>query len=308
MAEWLTGRGRVRPQARAVRPVVPLTLEPSPTQHAASARARLTSLASTDQMEPSERPSACPYGSGRVVIELYSGSVYPDRCRSSQCDYCLPLNARRRTLAITYAGPQRMIRLSLLAEEGDESPCTTALTRVKLIRRNLKRMGRHPGEWTFTIERNPEGTGYHAHCLQHGSFLPQPELQEACARSGAGMPDIRYIKREGIWTSRYGLKGFGADGYGMKTFRANGIPREALRINNGRLEHHSRGFFAIDGDALRVRDMERAAIAEMNLNKRVAYIGATADRAESIVSDMRLCRSLIMDVERRTTRKLRVMS
>lgn len=268
---------------------------------------RGASLASTDQTEPTERPSACPSGSGRVVIELYSGQVYPDRCRSQQCAFCLPLNARRRTLAITYAGPQRMIRLSLVAGESDESPCTTALTRVKLIRRNLKRMGRHPGEWTFTIERNPKETGYHAHCLQRGSYVPQAELQEACERAGAGIPYINAIKREGIWTSRYGLKGFGADGYGLKTFRANGNPREALRINNGRLEHHSRGFFAIDGDALRVRDMEREAIAAVNGTKRVAYIGAAADRAESILADIRLNRAMIVDVHRRGVGKLRVM-
>jgi len=265
------------------------------------------SLAYTDQMEPPKALSACPYGSKRVVIELYSGSVYPDRCRSSQCPYCLPLNARRRCLAITYAGPQRMIRLSLLAGESDENPCATALTRVGLVRRNLKRMGLEPGEWSFTIEKNPKETGFHAHCLQRGTSIPQAVLQEACVRAGAGFPYINSIKRQGIWTSRYGLKGFGADGYGLKAFRPNGDAREALRINNGRMEHHSRGFFAIDGTVMRVREMEREALAAMNEYKRVAYIGASASSAASILADTRLRDRLTKEVNRRSVGKLRAM-
>lgn len=265
------------------------------------------SLAYTDQMEPAKRLEVCPRASGRVTVELYTGMVYPDRCRASQCPFCLPLNARRRCLAITYAEPQRMIRLSVLASESDGNPCDTALTRVGLIRRNLKRMGLEPGEWTFTIEPNPKGTGYHAHCLQRGRSIPQAELQESCARAGAGIPYINAIARKGIWTSRYGLKGFGADGYGLKAFRPNGDSREALRINNGRMEHHSRGFFAIEGEVMRVRDMEREALVALNGATRVAYIGTSALSAASIVNDERLRHALIHDVNRRTVKQLRSM-
>jgi len=273
-----------------------------------AARGGSSSLASTYQMEPAPDIPRCPQSSGRVVVELYSGQVYLDRCRRSHCGYCLPLNARRRSMAITLAGPRRMIRLSLLASESDGSPCATALTRVGLIRRNLKRIGLEPGEWCFTIEKNPKGTGFHAHCLQHGPSIPQAELQESCVRAGAGFPHINSIKREGIWTSRYGLKGFGADGYGLKSFRPNGEPEEALRINNGRLEHHSRAFFAIDGAALRVRDMEREAIAELCRQKRLAYIGSTEDRAQSIIGNERLRHALISQVNRRYVGSQRCMA
>ncbi len=269
---------------------------------------RPTSLAYTDQTEPTGRPASCPYSSGRVVIELYSGAIYPDRCRASTCPFCLPLNARRRCLAITYAGPQRMIRLSVLAGAGDVSPCTTALTRVGLIRRNLKRIGREPGEWTFTIEKNPQGTGFHAHCLQRGPSIPQAELQESCARAGAGIPYINSIARKGIWTSRYGLKGFGADGYGLKAFRPDGDSREALRINNGRMEHHSRAFFTLDGSPLRVREMERMAIIEMNGIERTAYVGCTSTYVDRILGEPRLRDSLIRDINARSRAKLRIMA
>ena len=270
-------------------------------------RARSASLASTVQTEPAVRPLSCPRSTGRVVIELYSGTVVPDRCRANACAFCLPLNARRRCLAITYAGPQRMIRLSLVAGAGDDSPASTALQRIKLIRRNLKRMHRDPGEWCLTMERNPKETGYHAHCLQRGRSIPQAELQEACERAGAGIPYINSIKREGIWTSRYGLKGFGADGYGLKTFRPNGNSREALAINNGRLEHHSRGFYAIDGDVLRVKEMESLAIMTMNEVHRVAYVGCAADQASRVLADRKLRDSLIRDAHRRSSAKLRAI-
>lgn len=258
-------------------------------------------------MVTAERPETCPRAFGRVVVELYSGQVFPDRCRSSQCRFCLPLNARRRALAITLAQPTRMIRLSLVGDEGESDPCRTALVRIKRTRQALKRMGIEPGEWCYTIERNPKGTGFHAHCLQTGSYIPQDALQTACQRGGAGIPYINAIKREGIWTSRYGLKGFGADGYGLKTFRPEGDPAFALRINNHRLEHHTRGFYSFDGETLRVRDMERTAIATMNADHPVAFVGMAAEVAPTVVESAELRHHLIVDSRRRLAGALRIM-
>lgn len=267
-----------------------------------------SSLASTDQMEPTKPALTCPNSQGRVVIELYSGAVYPDRCRSSLCDVCLPINARRRALAITLVAPQRMIRLSMLANETDGLPCESARKRVALISRNLKRIGHNPGEWTWTIEKNPEGTGFHAHCLQRGPSIPQEILQEACARAGAGIPYINSIKRKGQWTSRYGLKGFGADGYGLKTFRSNGDPREALRINNGRMEHHSRGFFSVDETTVSVREAESLAISAMSGENRQCYMAASTGEAQRIIGDVFLRRSLVRDLNRRSAERLRSLT
>lgn len=287
---------------------MPLVLEPSPTVLAEEARGRLASLVPTDQMEPTERPEVCPKSRGRVVVELYSGQVFPDRCRSSQCAFCLPLNARRRCFAITYVKPKRMIMISVLANESDGSIHLAARKRIGLVKRNLKRMGIAPGEWCWTLEQNPEETGYHAHCLQRGRWIPQAELQEACVRAGAGIPYINKIKQEGIWTSRYGLKGFGANGYGLKGFRSTDDGRQALRINGGRMEHHSRGFFTLEGERIHVREVERRAIAEMNGATRTAYVGSTVDRAQSIVQDGQLRDTLIRSINRRTWENLRAMS
>jgi hypothetical protein len=240
-------------------------------------------------------------------MELYSGSVFPDRCRTAGCAYCLPINARRRCLAITLAAPVRMIRLSLAANRDDADPCKTALIRIKRIRQSLKRMDIAAGEWCYTIERNPKGTGYHAHCLQTGGYIPQNALQSACESARAGIPYINAIKRKGIWTSRYGLKGFGADGYGLKTFRPNGDATDALRINNGRMEHHTRGFYDLDGESLRVRDMERAAIAVMNADKPIAFIGMAASNVDTVIRDAGLRHRLIVDTNERSAALLRIM-
>lgn len=258
-------------------------------------------------MVTSKRPESCPNARDRVVVELHTGQVFPDRCRASGCAFCLPLNARRRCLAITLAAPVRMIRLSLAADSDDKDPCRTALIRIKRIRQALKRMGIAPGEWCYTMERNPKGTGFHAHCLQTGGYIPQDALQTACKRARAGYPYINAIKRRGIWTSRYGLKGFGADGYGLKTFRPDADTTDALRINNGRLEHHTRGFYNFDGEILRVRDMERAAIATLNADQPKAFLGMAPSLVPSVLSDHSLRRRLIDDANRRTAALLRIM-
>jgi hypothetical protein len=238
-------------------------------------------------------------------VELYSGVAFPDRCRANTCRFCLPINARRRALAITLAAPERMITITLVAESDKEAVCDTASIRIKRTRQALKRMGLDPGEWCWTIEKNPKGTGYHAHCLQAGSYIDQKLLQKACKRGGAGIPDIRYIHRKGIWTSRYGLKGFGADGYGLKTFRANGDSAEALRINNGRLEHHTPAFYRFEGEVLKVRDMERAAVAALNANKPKAFLAMRREDVERVIADGNLRHSLILDVNRRSVSAMR---
>lgn len=302
---WLSGRKHSIPSMRCC----PSDAQPLSEQDIADARDRLagSSLASTDQTVTAQRPSVCPRASDRVVVELYSGQVFPDRCRANTCAFCVPLNARRRCLAITMASPVRMIRLSWVAQSTDDSPCRTALIRIKRTRQALKRMGIDPGEWCFTLERNPNDTGYHAHCLQTGGFIPQDQLQIACERGGAGIPFINAIKRTGIWTSRYGLKGFGADGYGLKTFRPTGNPTEALRLNNGRLEHHTRGFYNFDGEILRVRDMERAAIAAMNADQPKAFIGMRGVDVQRVMSNRDVVHRLIVDVHQRSVAKLRAI-
>jgi hypothetical protein len=173
-----------------------------------------------------------------------------------------------------------MIRISLAADRGVADPLDQARTRIKRCRQALDRMGVPAGEWSWTLEVNPAGTGYHAHALQHGPYVPQAALQEACLRAGAGLPYVNAIRARPSRTARYGMKAFGAAGYGLKTFRAESEALEALALNHGRVEHHSPGFFRIDGDQSGVRDVESAAIKEFWPGEADSYL--VCDRKAAI--------------------------
>lgn len=178
-----------------------------------------------------------------------------------------------------------MIRLSLVADRGDPDPLSTARTRIKRLRQALKRAGVPSGEWSWTLEVNPAGTGYHAHAVQHGSYISQPALQEACLRAGAGFPYINTIRGSASRTSRYGLKAFGAAGYGLKGYRQSDNAFEALDMNHGRLEHHTPGFFNVDGSKVRVRQAERLAVEEVYGPPLDSFIVVPADVARYYLSE-----------------------
>jgi hypothetical protein len=165
-----------------------------------------------------------------------------------------------------------MIRISLAADRGTADPLDQARTRIKRCRQALVRLGVPAGEWSWTLEVNPAGTGYHAHALQHGPYVPQAALQEACLRAGAGLPYVNAIRAAPTRTARYGMKAFGAAGYGLKTFRAVEQAGDALALNHGRVEHHSPGFFRIDGDQAGVRDVESMAVKEIYQGEADSYL------------------------------------
>jgi hypothetical protein len=194
-----------------------------------------------------------------VLLNETTGEVIPARCGINGCPYCVRGNAHRRTLARIYARPTRELRISLVADPGDPDPWPTVRYRVNKTRENLIRFGMDPGEWSYDVETNPQETGYHAHLLQHGPKLDKDALDQASFRAGAGLTRVRQIRNLDSAGS-YGLKG--ASTYGLKGARDSAD--EYLRINGGRLGHHSRGFFRNqEGHRLGVRDAEVAAIREM---------------------------------------------
>jgi len=252
--------------------------------HQGDAHRAPTSLASTDGMVTDIPPAMCGLHDPLYIIDLRSQRAFPLRCKRNKCAYCLPINARRRALAITATQPKRMIRLSLMADRGDPDPLSTARTRIKRLRQALKRLGIPMGEWCWTLEVNPAGTGYHAHATQHGPFIHQAALQEACARAGAGIPYINQIKSKPSVTARYGLKGFGAAGYGLKTYRQTESAAMALELNHGRLEHHTPGFFVIDGCKVSPREAESIAVKQLYGEGFDSYIIVPRDVARYYMS------------------------
>lgn len=261
-------------------PQGPAVVSTSLTDHERSTRPGHSSLASTCETVTTVPPATCEGADPRWVISLTTQQIWPARCRRNRCTYCLPINARRRALAITYSGPQRMIRLSLMAGAESADPLDLARTRMKRLRQALTRMDVPAGEWSWTLERNPRWTGYHAHLVQRGPYLPQRALQEAALRAGAGFPHLKRIRATPGATARYGLKGFGAAGYGLKTFRADDTAMEALEINHYRVEHHTPEFFLIDGEKASVRDVECAAVEEIYQTPSDSYL--VCDRRTAI--------------------------
>lgn len=201
----------------------------------------------------------CPARRGMVWLNLETGEARAARCGRLACSYCLAMNARRRALAIAYARPDRELRLSLVADEGDVDPWQTARLRVNRTREYLKRWGEDPGFWGWHVEQNPGENGYHAHVCQHGSRkVNKDALDQAAFRAGAGLTRVRKVQnQDGM--AEYGLKGAALAAYGLKGAVQGS---EYLRLNGGRLGHYSAGFFrSQDGGTLAVRTAERLAMA-----------------------------------------------
>lgn len=210
--------------------------------------------------EPDVEPAGdgCPARAGMVFLNLSTGETRPARCGRNACSYCLTRNARRRALAIAYSRPERELRLSLVADAGDPDPWQTARGRINRTREYLKRWKEPIGLWGFHVEPNPEGTGYHAHVVQHGPRkINKDALDQASFRAGGGLTRVRKVQHvDGL--AEYGLKGAALAAYGLKG-ASEGM--EYLRLNGGRLGHYSRGFFrGADGATLAVRVAETLAL------------------------------------------------
>lgn len=246
--------------------------------------ARSTSLACTDQMVTTLPPLTCGFIAQRYMIDPRSMKVWVLRCKRNTCLHCLPINARRRALGVGWMEPYRMVRFSLLAGSDAADPMDVARTRMKRLRQALRRAGVPMGEWSWTLEKNPKETGYHAHAVQHGPYIPQAQLAAACEKAGAGYPSIEKIKGSRAGLARYGMKAFGAAGYGMKTFAKADEAEEALFINHGRLEHHTREFFQLDGKRAKVRVVEKKAIESLFPRDDRGYVVCNRETAEFFLS------------------------
>lgn len=193
----------------------------------------------------------CPNMSEFVLISQSTGNMVPARCGRLSCWYCCRVNAKKRSLAIAYSGPEREVTLTLVGDSWDQ-----VRDRMKNLRHRLRK--EIPEfEWVWHVEQNPKHTGHHVHAWQRGSFVPQ-KLLSSTAR-GLGMGSVVHVSklRSVGAASRYGLKGLT---YGLKGVLAENEGASYLDANGSRLTHQSRGFFASpQGEKLAVREAERQA-------------------------------------------------
>jgi hypothetical protein len=221
----------------------------------------------------------CPNKIGLAMLDYESGAWFPARCGRLTCPYCVKVQAWIRAAAIALAAPERAIRLSLVADADSDDPWVSARRRINRTREHYQRLTGHDlGEWLTQVERNPRGTGYHAHAWQHGPRKVDREaLDVAARRAGGGWTRVEKVKSN-VGAAHYGLKGVGGMRYGLK--EADGDPVEHLRLNGGRLTHQSRGFFrSEDGSTLAVRAAERLAMERMSGRKERGRWGLVTESA-----------------------------
>lgn len=205
---------------------------------------------------------AWPGGPPLYSVHLETGEIEPVRCKRLACDHCLPYLAYKRSMAMAWMKPYRMVLFTAMAPPDDPKPVATARIRMKRLRQTLLRKGVDGGQWAWTLEKNPNETGFHAHAVQHGPYVRQAHLGDAADSAGSGIVFIQKSRTIADDIVRYATKGFGSVSYGLKTFKDRELAHEALTINGGRIEHHTRDYYQYDGHRIAVRKAEEYAHIE----------------------------------------------
>lgn len=192
-----------------------------------------------------------------MLVNTSTGEQAPVRCGANFCDSCGPMKAWKLGLAVQYAAPERFVRLSLVGDDHE-----TRRNRIKRLAYRVRKDG-YAWNVAYAVERNPAGTGHHAHLYQHGDFIPQARLQELCIREGMGQPHIKAWRSDSgaatyaMKAATYAQKGaLGQDGLG-----------EHLELNGGRILHVSRGFWrhgSGGGTIKNQREAVRAALEALH--------------------------------------------
>lgn len=185
----------------------------------------------------------CPRKPMVLVCDQAPDLRFPASCDRYMCEVCGPRKARSKAALMTWAARQarrrRMVTLTHLPTTADgELDWQRARQQVRDWLRRVR--ADYPAfEMAWAVERNPAGTGFHAHGVQHGQYVPQGVLQE---RWGGRIVDIRAMRQPaaGVYAVKEAVR---VAGYVMKNGAESfaGLD-EHLRINGHRAAHFTRGF------------------------------------------------------------------
>src|SRR5437764_4049728 len=126
--------------------------------------------------------TGCPNAPGWAFVSQSSGLVIPATCRRLACRPCLLACARKRSLALSFARPERAI---LLTDAGED--WSVVRPRVFRLRHLIARETGHQLEWAYHVAPHPSGDGrHHVHAWSHGAYVPQRTLSGLSRSVGMG--------------------------------------------------------------------------------------------------------------------------
>lgn len=166
----------------------------------------------------------------------------PVSCESIWCERCRLQLARKRIAPILHrageSGHVRLLTLTKLPTAHDE-PLRLDWARTRDQVRDFRRRVQADGyqfEWSWAVEPNPRGTGYHLHALCTGDYLPQRLLAD---RWGGRRVDIRLLRDH---RGSYAHKRASAPGYAFKHSASSRRLTSHLALNGARVQHRSRAY------------------------------------------------------------------
>jgi hypothetical protein len=181
----------------------------------------------------------CPKKPQDLVALENPGLRFPASCDTYSCSVCGGRKAREAAVCITFAAKvakrRRLVTFTHLPDCDSRDGFQRARQQLYDFTFRVREQG-YAWEWGWCIEVNPKGTGFHAHGVQHGDYVPQALLQDLW---GGRIVDVRalrtpeasvYVVKEAARVAGYITKG------GTSDLAAH------LARNGGRAAHWSRGF------------------------------------------------------------------
>lgn len=185
-----------------------------------------------------------------------TGDMWSLSCGANVCPFCIETNIWLTAKAFAHSSPTRYVVFTGLGTDDWQ----TNRVKIKALLRRLDRAG-YDVRASYTIEKNPAGTGWHLNlwwwsaCCPADSlcksgcrgFIPQHELVAAAESMGWGR--VTDVRRWNTRRGNYGMKEASGSTYGMKEAQGHdqvlddGKPRwllteaqaDYLRRNGGRL-------------------------------------------------------------------------
>jgi len=172
-------------------------------------------------------PLLCPKSPFWIVRDDDPSIRFPTGCMAYRCIVCGPRKVRERVrlmqFGISLAGWATFWTLTQL-------PDTWQAAREKM-KGFIRRMRQHNTlELAWSIEMNPNRTGFHLHALQWGDYI---DLGEVHQRWGNKWVHLSPIKRD---AANYSTKCYRVAGYSCK------VAGEHLDLNGNRCVHMTRGY------------------------------------------------------------------